>query len=48
MNDLSNGRLAKVTFHLICEIRKITEFPALLLVKPCLLPIDTLKQISNE
>ena len=45
MNDLSNGRLAKVTFHLMCEIRKITEFLGLLLVKPCLLPIDTLKQI---
>ena len=30
------------------EIRKITEFPALLLVKSCLPPVDTLKGISKE
>ena len=34
MNYLSNRRLAKVTSHWVCEIRKITEFPALFLVLP--------------
>ena len=48
MNYLSNRRLAKVTLHSVREIRKIAEFPALLLVKSCFPPVDTLKQISNE
>ena len=30
------------------EIRKITEFSALLIVKSCLPPTAILKQISNE
>ena len=47
MNYFSNWRLAKFTSHLVCEIRKITEFPELLLVESCLPPVDTLKQISN-
>ena len=37
-----------ITFHSVCEIRKITEFPTLLLVKSCLSPIDTLKQVSKQ
>ena len=48
MNYLSNRRLAKVKSHSVCEIRKIMEFPTLLLVKSCFPPVDTLKQISNE
>ena len=48
MNYLSNQRLAKVTSHWVCEIRKITEFASLLLVKSGLPPVDTLIQISNE
>ena len=47
MNYLSNRRLAKVKSHSVWEMRKITEFPARILVKSCLLP-DTLKEISNE
>ena len=30
------------------KIRKKLEFPTLLLVKSCLPPVDTLKQISNK
>ena len=45
---LCNQRLAKVTSHCACKIRKITKFPVLLLVRSCLPPVDTLKQISNE
>ena len=48
MNYFSNRRLPKVTPHSVCEIRKIMELPALLLVKPCLPHVDTLKQTSNE
>ena len=48
LNYLSNRRLVKVTSHSVWEIRKITEFLALLLVKSCLPPVDTLKEISNE
>ena len=48
MNYLSNRRSVKVTSHSMYEIRKITEFPVLLLVKSCLPPVDTLEQISNE
>ena len=48
MNYLSNVRLAKLASYSVYEIRKITEFPALLLVKSCLPPVDILKQISNE
>ena len=48
MNYLSNRRSVKVTSHSVCEIRKITEFPALLLVKSYLPPVDTLEQISYE
>ena len=47
MNYLSNRRLAKVTSHSVCEIRKITEFPALVLVKSCFPPVDTLKHIKR-
>ena len=36
-------RLARVW-----EIRKMTEFPELPLVKSCLPPVDTLKEIPNE
>ena len=39
LNELSHG---------VCEIRKITESPTLLLVKSCLALVNTLKQISNE
>ena len=35
-------------FVIVCKIRKKLEFPTLLLVKSCLPPVDTLKQISNE
>ena len=45
ISSLSNQRLASQS---VCEIRKITEFPALLLAKSCLPPVDTLKQMSNE
>ena len=45
---LNYWRLAKVTSDSVCETKKITEFPALLLVKPCLPPANTLNQISNE
>ena len=48
INYLSNRRLAKVTFHWVCEIREITKFPALLLAESWFPPVDTLKQISNK
>ena len=48
MNYLINRRLAKVTSHWVCKIRKKLEFPTLLLVKSCLPPVDILKQISNK
>ena len=48
INYLSNRRLAKVKSHWVCKVRKKLEFPTLLLVKSCLPPVDTLKQISHE
>ena len=46
MNYVSNLRVAEVTSHWVCEIRKITEFPVLFLVKSSFPPVDTLKQMS--
>ena len=43
MNYLINRRLAKVTSHWVCKIRKKLEFPTLLLVKSCLPLVDALK-----
>ena len=43
MNYLINRRLARVTTHRVCKIRKKIEFPTMLLVKSCLPPVDTLK-----
>ena len=48
VNYLSNRRLAKVTSHWVCKIRKVTKLPPLLLIESCFPPVDTLKQVSNE
>ena len=47
MNYLSNSRLARVTCHWVCEIRKITELPALLFVMSYL-PHVNVKRIECQ
>ena len=45
--SFENRRLAKVASPGVWEIRKITEFPAVLLFKSCLLPVETSKEMNE-